>query len=358
MRHFFFLTLFCIGFTGFCQPMDLSTQLNALEFSDDKIPSNLLSSRTGIILRTSDELDRKSWKKHGKTFHGAFLQMGIDPVIYLFEQDLFANKKVNEAYLKLIDNRDVENIIILSKSAGKFEMIIASGFNSQNVFKRKAAWRAADIDTTPLLYKLGIVVKRSDIPATNFLVLSDPDYVEDISFFKGSHLATYPGVLRRQKLGVALMDSIRIDNKLPDDEKQELLAYNRKVKQFNVSLEKAFAQYPYQWEMFSFKDNDYALASGIQYVFQLVQTSGSGAKDLLNYPDHTKETQIISVTPGLIPGDVRLKRLPVETVVYKGYIYQARTDDVYVGKEWDADTDWQDAVRNFIFTLKRQFEEK
>lgn len=358
MRHLIFLTLFCIGFSGFSQPLDLTTQLKSLEFSDDKIPSNLLSSRTGVILRNSDNLDRKSWKKHSQNFHRGFLQMGIDPVIYVFEQDLFANQKINETYLKLIGNRDVENLIILNKTQGKFEMIIASGFNKQNAFKKKAAWRAEDIDVTPLLYKLGIIVKRSDIPAINFLVLSDPDYVEDISFFKGSHLATYPGVLRRQKLGVARMDSIRIDKKLPEDQQQELRAYNRKVKQYNESLEKAFEQYPYQWEMFSFKDNDYALASGIQYVFQLVQTSGSGAKDLLNYPDHTKETQIISVTPGLIPGDVRLKRLPVETVIYKGYIYQARTDDVYVGKEWDADTNWQDAIRNFIFTLKRQFEEK
>lgn len=283
--------------------------------------------------------------------------MGIDPVLYVFEQDMYANKKINEAYMKLISSRDINILIILSKSAGKFEMIIASGFNKQHLFRSKDAWRAEDIQVGPLLYKLGVIVKRSDIPATNFLMLSEPEFIEDISFFKGSHLATYPGILRRQKLGVARKDSIRIDYKIPMEQRTELMAYNREVKRYNETLEKLFEKYPYDWEMLSFKDNEYALASGIQYIFQLVRTSGSGAKDFLNYPDHTKETQIISVIPGNIPGDVRLKRLPVETIVYKGYIYQARTDDVYVGTEWDADTEWQDAVRNFFFTLQRQFEE-
>lgn len=358
MRHLIYLTFFFLGYYGLCQPIDLAVPMSLLEYSDDKIPADLLSSRTGIIIRKSDDLNRKAWKKHCENFHTGFLQMGIDPVMCVFEQDMYANQKINEAYLTLIGRRDISNLIIISKNAGKFEMVIASGFNNRGFFNRKEAWRAEDIDETPLLYKLGLIVKRSDIPATNFLSLSAPEYIEDISFFKGSHLATYPGVLRRQKLGVARMDSIRIDNKIPLDKRQELIAFNRRVKKHNETLEKIFEQYPYDWEMFSFKDNDYALSSGIQYVFQLVQTSGSEAKDLLNYPDHTKETQIISVTPGTIPGDVRLKRLPVETVVYKSYIYQARTDDIYVGMEWDADTNWQDAVRNFYFTLQRQFEEK
>ncbi len=358
MRHLIFLTLFFTGFAGISQPIDLITQMSQLEYASDDIPGDLLSSRTGVILRNTTDLDRKSWKKHVQNFHRGFLQMGIDPVLYVFEQDMYANKKINEAYMDLIRSRDIGNLIILNKTAGKFELIITSNFNKQNFFNRREAWKADDIDVSPLLYKLGVIVKRSDIPATNFLMLSEPEYVEDISFFKGSHLATYPGVLRRQKLGVAQMDSVRINSKLPEDKRQALIAFNQEVKRYNENLEKIFENYPYEWEMFSFKDNDYALASGIQYVFQLVHTSGSGAKDFLNYPDHTKETQIISVTPGIIPGEVRLKRLPVETVVYKGYIYQARTDDVYVGTEWDADTDWQDAVRNFFFTLKRQFEEK
>lgn len=358
MRHLIFLTLLFVGFIGVAQPIDLPTQMSLLEYTSDNIPDDLLSSRTGVILRNNNELDRKAWKKHGSNFHRGFLQMGIDPVLYVFEQDMYANKKINEAYMDLISSRDISNLIIINKTAGKFELIISSSFNNQNFFNRTNAWKAEDIDVNLLLYKLGVIVKRSDIPASNFLMLSEPEFVEDISFFKGSHLATYPGVLRRQKLGVVRMDSIRIDRNTPEDKRHALIAFNLEVRRHNQILERIFENYPYEWEMFSFKDNDYALASGIQYVFQLVQTSGSGAKDFLNYPDHTKETQIISVTPGLVPGEVRLKRLPVETVVYKGYIYQARTDDVYVGSEWDADTNWQDAVRNFFFTVQRQFEEK
>ena len=357
MRHLIYLTLVLIGFSGLCQSVDLTTQMSHLEFSDEKIPANLQSSRTAIIIRNSDELDRKIWKKRCNSFHQGFLQMGIDPVIYVFEQDMYANQRINDAYMKLITTRDISNLIIISKATGKYEMIITTGFNNQKAFRSKEAWRADGPDVGPLLYKLGLIVKRSDLRTTNFLMLTEPEYIEDINFFKGSHLATYPGILRRLKLGVAIMDSVRIDKRLPENQKQALMTYNQEVKRFNTALKKAFEQYPYDWEMFSFKDNEYALASGIQYVFQLVNTSGSGAKDFLNYPDHTKETQIISVTPGNIPGDVRLKRLPVETVIYKPYIYQARTDDVYVGTEWDADTDWQSAIRNFFFTLKRQFEE-
>ncbi len=357
MRHYIYLILFFVAFSGLSQPSGLNTQMSLLEFTAEEIPSDLLSSRTGVILRISDDLDRKEWKKQCNSFHQGFLQMGIDPVLYLFEQDMYANQKINEAYFKLIRSRNISNMIVLTKTQGKYEMVIASGFNNQNFFSRNLAWKAEDSQVLPLLFKLGLMVKRSDLNATNFLTLSDPEFVEDISFFKGSHLANYPGILKRQKLGVVRLDSIRIDNKLSDDKKKELISFNKEVRRYNAKLEKMFEQYPYDWEMLSFKDNEYALASGIQYIFQLVQTSGSRAKDLLNYPDHTKETQIISVTPGAVPGAVSLKRLPVETVIYKGYIYQARTDDIYVGTEWDADTSWESAVRNFFFTLQRQFEE-
>lgn len=357
MRHIIYLSLFFIGFFGVCQPNRLSTQLGLLDYSEDKVPAELFTSRSGVILRISDELSRKQWKKRSADFHSGFLQIGIDPVMYLFEQDLYANDKINESFVQLIRRRDIKNLIIISKNADRYEMVIASGLNQQRFFTRTEAWKAADIEPGTLLFKLGLIVKKSEFKFQNFLLLSEPTFVEDINFFKGSHLATYPGILRRQKLGVVIMDSLRIDNSLAEDKKAALIAYNQEVKRFNVTLEKLFEDYPYEWEMFSFKDNEYAIASGIQYVFQLAQTSGSGVKDFLNYPDHTKETQIISVTPGNLPGEVHLKRLPVEQVVYKGYIYQARTDDVFVGTEWDADPNWQSAVRNFFFTLQRHFEE-
>lgn len=357
MRLLIFFLILGSSLIGSGQPNDLTMRMNLLTFSKEEIPQNLLSSRTGIILRSSNEISRTEWTRVCVEFHEAFLQMGIDPVFYIHEQDMYANQQIWKSYMSLLNTRDLGNLIILEKKSGRYEMSITSSFNVQGYFLRKEAWTASGALIPELLFNLGLLIKKAEMPSTNFLVLTQPEFIEDINFFKGSRLPNWAGILRRQKLGVARLDSLRIDPKLPEENRKVLQDYNRQVAFYNRQLKQAFESYPYEWEMFSFKDNEYALASGIQYVFQMVRTTGSGAKDFLNYPDHTKETQIISVTPGAVPGTVRLKRLPVETVVYKPYIYQARTDDIYVGSEWDADIQWQEAVRNFFFTLQRQLEE-
>ena len=357
MRALLF-TLFLTSYLlGYGQPNDLSMRMSLLDYSNEEIPANLLSSRTAIILRSSDEYSRAQWRTVSQEFHEYFLQMGIDPTFYVHEQDMYANPVIRQSYMRLFDVRDLGNLVILERNAGRYVMSITSNFDQQGFFRNTKAWRETDSTTDALLFKLGLIVKQSDMSTSNFLILTAPEFIEDINFFKGSRLPNYAGILRRQKLGVARFDSLRIDPKLSDEKRRVLQDYNRQVATYNKQLEEIFSNYPFEWEMFSFKDNDYALASGIQHVFQLVQTTGSGAKDFLNYPDHTKETHIISVTPSPLPGDVRLKRLPVETVVFKPYVYQVRADDVYVGREWDADITWQDAVRNFFFTLQRQFEE-
>ena len=357
MRILFYIFFIGTCLTGYSQSNDLPVKLSLLTLVSDEVPVGLLSSRSVVVLGNSDAITRKDWEKVCRDFHGGFLQMGIDPVLYIHEQDLYANPKIHEAYMTLIRKRDISNLFIVRKKNSQFEMLITSTFDSKGQFIGKKAWQATDLEPLALLFKLGLVVKKSDLLASNFLILTEPEFVRDINFFKGSRLANYPGILRRQTLGVVRLDTIRIDRDETDASRKILESYNQRIKRYNQKLEAAFAGYPYEWEMFSFKDNEYALASGIQYVFQLVQTTGSGAKDYLNYPDHTKETQIISVTPGVVPGDVKLKRLSVETIVYKPYLYQARTDDVYVGEEWEADTTWEDAVRNFFFSLKRQLEE-
>ncbi|NJN41443.1 MAG: hypothetical protein HC811_03585 [Flammeovirgaceae bacterium] len=53
-------------------------------------------------------------------------------------------------------------------------------------------------------------------------------------------------------------------------------------------------------------------------------------------------------------GQLQLKTIPKETVVYKYYIRHIDSGNTFLGTKWDADIRWEDALRNHIKNFKAE----
>ena len=88
------------------------------------------------------------------------------------------------------------------------------------------------------------------------------------------------------------------------------------------------------------------------YVLKYIHTRGSAAKQLLGYETNKGESALVSVTYS--NGLEQIKTIPAEIPVYKYYVRQIEFEHVFLGPKWDADTTWQQALKNFIKGRKRE----
>jgi hypothetical protein len=87
-------------------------------------------------------------------------------------------------------------------------------------------------------------------------------------------------------------------------------------------------------------------------VLCFVHTRGQAAKEALGYDLSKGEKSYASIT--YPEGQLQLKILPKEEVVYKFYFRHIDNGNVFLGTKWDADTAWLDALRNHVMGFRQE----
>ncbi len=324
-------------------------EVSLLEIKNMDLPNDLTSSRTLVMYVGSG-----SWKEKCSSYHDTFVKIGIDPVLYVHHKDMFANDAVRAAFQRLYATRGIKNTIIIRDELN-FSIMVVRNKGNGGFDHEKGSWRASGADFEEVAITLALSLRSANLPRTNFLMLTAPEYLEDINLFRGKKYDNYPGAIRRQKVGLALFKKFP-SLELGERGKGLIEAYNQEIDKSNEDLREAFAGFEWDWQEIDYSSNETTLKEGVQYVVQVIGASGNSIKRLLNYPKGKNETHFISVTPAALEGEARLKRIASDNFMHKIYIHQVRADDVFVGEEWDADLTWTQAFNNFFFTMYRQFE--
>ena len=333
----------------------LEAELALLNFGNAALPEDLGSSRTAVMVCHQQAPVGEQWKELAAEIHGTLVQMSIDPILYFNAFDFYANEMVNKKFDELLKQRRIKNLLILIvRDTYQLELVLVP-FNKFLALNGTAtAWRATGNGLGGVLYQLGTTVKEADLPISNFLIATKPEFLEDINLFQGDRLPTYAGAMRRQKVGLALLEEIQIPGNVNNNQRQTLESYNAQVQATNQRMQEAFEAFKYDWQPIVYTTDEAAMGDRIQYIVFLIHTSGEHIRKMLNYDIDKNETDYLSVTPGAGEQDMNLKRISSEELVFKVYVTQTRSSDVFVGREWDADDNAGDAVRNFVFTWTRQ----
>lgn len=325
----------------------------------DSLPGTLTSTRSLVIVRTlpfseGNAQIRGEWRKMATELHRNFLKMGIDPVGYIQENDLFSGAEAQRGYLSLLENRQVKQVICVQEKPGQgYEMVVGQ-FDSEHLFVAGSrVWVAESEDLELLLLRLGRQILRQNLPKQNFLSPEVPEFLEDVRVVTGTRLESIPDRIRSLPLAVAGFTRAKSPSTSDPQVLREVENYNRWIDEQNMALKIILDQlYRFKYEIVDVETAEEAYQKGYQYVLFPLTSTGANVKWQLGYPTSATETEYIMQTyPDL--QEVKLVRIPVNGMVTKFYLRQTIVKDLHTGSKWDADSDWQSALKNFLVNLNK-----
>jgi hypothetical protein len=89
---------------------------------------------------------------------------------------------------------------------------------------------------------------------------------------------------------------------------------------------------------------------GFITILRYVHTDGQEAKKILGY-DLTQFTKSLTSIV-YINGEADLKTIPASQTIFKYYLKHIEYGNIFLGKGWDADLTWQDALRNHLQAMR------
>ena len=306
------------------------------------MPNSFFEGKSVVVVSTDPSArPTMTWQVLADSIHPYLVEAGADPVAY-FELEQVALSEARQAdYAKAFLQRKVQNIILVTRQKEKLSVHVGPFSGDGKIIASQAIFGVSGIDWKEAgnyLIQAGKSKKSSNllvIDVAEFPQISSQETAQSVQRFLPRNQLN----LEVFKLGIPLegssaetgaMSFFRYD--LFGKSEATILAEQASQKtQIQAIFE---AIYPYQIEWLTeTKTTQQLVADRIQ--FQLVKVEGRQA-DLMK-------------SMGLEPlsGDEGLK------IVVKYYIRFLVRDELYIGPEWDADSDWKVALTRFLENLKK-----
>jgi hypothetical protein len=339
-----------------------------LDYNND-LPEDILQAKSVVLVLvppvSKASSERGDWKALSKEAHEYFKKIGIDPVTYVYFEDVFASPDVAESFADHFIKREIKYIIILSKVFLKIKnkeslryVVLITPFSEDSNFIKNGqkAYKDQNKDLEKIMKKIYGITIRKDYVKSNNLIIEIPEFFYQINILTGRRNQSYPVDLRVDKLGVPKFEETVIpgnrpggilNNRIAD----EIEKANEQIERQNFEIDRVFQNYPWKYELISQEMDDEELyRNGFLYKLVRVSSSGRMIKEFLDYELNDIETDYIT-TINNPDGSVTLRAIPVNAPVHKYYIKSLARDEVYLGELWDADETWQDALQNHLTNL-------
>lgn len=290
----------------------------------DQLPSGLLSGKS-IVIHAYPKAPGQ-YKKHAEILQPGFQKAGIDAVAHYLFEDIFSGKEVIAAYRDEINEREVD-FIIYYIAGNEHELIIMPFSDS---FFSDSAFHVKDRNQEQMLDNLYLRTARSNQERLNLLILNVPAYTDYPEIIKGRRGEFYDLSMKSGKVAIPKThDSL-----------------------LNKAIDTIMAShYPYQYGFVEAGSTNADLQKeGYRFIMYAVHGSGSSVKKYLGYEIAPEETAYASVVEN--NAETEIKAIDINKPVYKFYIKHVQSNDVYLGKHYDADEQWQVALKNYIYNLR------
>lgn len=289
-------------------------------------PANLLNARSVALydyLLTSAELSE---------FQRGFQRIGIDAIAYFTTDVVMAGKDPQKAYSEYFQERQITNLVILEKGSFGYRFTATAFNNKQSLVDAgQTAWQVSQPKLNDLLTTILQDAWRAQ-KKSNYLINEFPETDIAVDVVKGRRQEFYAIDLKVDNLAVPKFG----------DPAQDAV------------LEKFFAEhYPLRYKLVEAGSDEQELRrKGFLYILCFVHARGEAAKEAMGYDLSKGEKSYASIT--YPDGQLQLKILPKEEVVYKFYFRHIDNGNVFLGTKWDADTSWLDALRNHVVGFKQE----
>ncbi|MEN8251021.1 MAG: hypothetical protein ABFS32_18960 [Bacteroidota bacterium] len=332
------------------------------------LPDNILSSKSVVLVTSPNKAGEsiaEDWHPMAEEAQPVFAKAGLDAVAYYFYDDVYSGKEVREAFATSWKKRGIKHIVLIIKAEVNGNpkniryLLMATPFNGQPslMTEGQEAWKATGKEFKKVLGKLTKDAKKQE--STNLMINDTPEYFNDVKLITSLRAETYYTDLNSGKLAVRKFAG----SDLPGEKqgglvntmvKNRLEQAEAQAKAFNKEQAAIMQGYKFKYGMVEQDETDEALIkAGYIYVLGSIHTAGISVKRLLNY--EVDEDEEFYITIKLKNGKPTMRYIPTKAPVYKYYIRNLKTGNIYVGKNWDADETWQESLKNMLYNIGKSY---
>lgn len=325
MKFYPFLFLFLIAIASHAQPAEEKDVVMGRLTYMDGVPEALLSARAVVLYNeTLTQEEREETQKY-------FQQTGIDAVAYIITDHVLAGPDPLKTFTAYLTNRAITYLIFFEKEKD-YSLVFVRYNNTKDLVDAGApAWKQTNSSLTELLktlYRFAISNQKKQ----NLLVNDFPETEVLLKYFTGLRNEKFTNDAISFKIAVAKMGNPKAD----------------------AELEQILKEYfPVKYELVDAQLDDRELGKiGFRTVLRFVHTRGSVAKKILGYDLTQLAKSLTSVY--YIDKEANFKTIPASQTIYKFYVKHIEYGNLFLGKTWDADITWQDALKNHLVGMKME----
>lgn len=307
------------------------------------IPTNILSSRSIVLISLSKEASSLEWKDIAGEMQSFFAESGIDAVAYFSIDELLENVEAQKVLAKnIFAKRGVTNVITLTVLEEEKLFFTIGPYNRKWTFfdPQKAYWMRECNDIENIWSEMTTIFKAGAHKRENILVLDSPEFF-DLTIPYKTRTERFTKVMETQKVAVPMYVSIDNDPNIALRFKADLLNGSEErdsvsTQLLNDKLTAIIEEYPFEAELVNIneKSEDEWLRSG--YGFIMYQAHGTEKTIRKNFK-------------------YEASKLKSTDYLTKFYLKQLRTQSLFFGRLWDAGPTRFDALSNFVNSIKTEF---
>jgi hypothetical protein len=306
------------------------------------IPASFFDGKS-VVLVSTDPASRPvlSWQQLADSVHRQLIKAGGDPVAYYELEQVILSEARQADFAKAFLMRQVKNIVLVSRKKESLSIHVGPFSGDGKIVHTTSLFGVTGKDWNDagsLLVESGKSTRSKNllvIDVAEFPRISSQETAQSEQKF----ISRNPLNLEVFKLGIPLEGS-SAESGVLSYFRYDLLGKSQEAILAEQSAQKSQIQgifenlYPHQIEWLTeAKTNEELVRNRVQFL--LVKVEGRQA-DLM---------QSMGLPP--IGGEEGAK------TVVKYYIKLIVRDELYIGPEWDAATDWKVALSNFLSNLKK-----
>lgn len=307
------------------------------------IPNNILSTSSIVLISLPSASSNQKWKEWAVEMQSFFAETGIDAVAYFSIDELLENQEAQKILAKnIFSKRRVANVITLTVLEENRLFFTIGPYNRKWTFfdPQKSYWMRESTDVKEIWSEMTSIFKTGTHKRTNILVLDKPEFF-DLTIPYKTRAERLTKVMETQKVAIPMYVAIEDDPNFALRFKADLLNGSEKrdvasTQMLNDQLSAIVAEYPFEAELVNIneKSEDEWLRSGYGFIMYQAQGTETTIKNRfeLEYPG-SKSTDFLT----------------------KFYLKQLRTQSLFFGRKWDAGPTKQEALSNFINSIRIEF---
>ena len=331
------------------------------------LPDGILSAKSVVLVSSPNkpgESIAEDWYPMAKEAHEVLTKAGLDPVAYYFYDDVYAGTEARRAFAESWQDRGISYIVMLLKSEVNNKkgdmryLLLATSFNGTEslMTEGQPGWKASAKNLKSVTQRFSRAANK--LEKQNLMPAAAPEHFTDVRMVNSNRIESYFTDLKLGKLAVpefGLDESPGsrpggLVNNLVEKRKEQAVT---QMSQYNKELASIMDSYKFDYGFVDRETSDKDLMiAGYAYVLRRLHTSGLEIKRLLNYEVDEEEEYYITVK--MINGKPTMRYIPIKAPVYKYYIKNLKTGNIYLGKDWDADETWQESLKNVIYNIGKE----